>query len=185
MRFGESGTTLSRALGTVMRSAMMVAVVVSVYACSTPQPLAETETPPGATAGLVSAPLADNAAQPGTVEEQGIAPVRRADAVFFALRSAHVDAEGMALLRKHADRLKQDRKSVVTLVGYSDGSGSRSYNLAITEDRLTAVSTLLRKYGVAARQIRRNRGYSVRTQMACKTAECRKEMRRVELVYAP
>ena len=180
----ESSTTLLRALGVAIRASMTVAVVLFVYGCSTQQPLAGSATPPGATAGLVSAPVANNAARPGHIEEHDIDPAHRADAVFFALRSAHVDSEGVALLRKHADRLKQNRKSIVTLVGYSDGSGCRSYNLAITEERLAAVSALLRKYGVTARQIRRNRGYSVRTQADCQSTECQKKMRRVELVYA-
>jgi outer membrane protein OmpA-like peptidoglycan-associated protein len=50
-------------------------------------------------------------------------------------------------LRQHAEYLKQNPKTVVTLVGYVDDAGSRSYNLAITEQRILAVKQLLRTYG--------------------------------------
>jgi outer membrane protein OmpA-like peptidoglycan-associated protein len=53
-------------------------------------------------------------------------------------------------LRQHAEYLKQNPKTVVTLVGYVDDAGSRSYNLAITEQRILAVKQLLRTYGTPA-----------------------------------
>ena len=45
---------------------------------------------------------------------------------------------------------------IVTLVGYTDGLGSRNNNLAITEECLTAGSKWLRAYGVSPRQFRRS-----------------------------
>jgi OOP family OmpA-OmpF porin len=105
--------------------------------------------------------------------------------VFFRIRSALISAEDQEKLKRHAERLKADRRTTVTLVGHTDELGSRSYNLALTEERLSAVSKQLRSYGVSPRQIRRNRLGSVRRHAGCTTDECRDRMRRVELVHSP
>ena len=71
----------------------------------------------------------------------------------------------------------------VMLVGYTDDQGSRSYQLAVAEQRLEVVSRLLRGMGVQGRQLRR---YPVGREMGiqgCSDAECRGRMRRVELIY--
>jgi outer membrane protein OmpA-like peptidoglycan-associated protein len=105
--------------------------------------------------------------------------------VFFRVRSALISAEDQEKLKRHAERLKADRRTTVTLVGHTDELGSRSYNLALTEERLSAVSKQLRSYGVSPRQIRRNRSGGVRQHAGCTTDECRDRVRRVELVYSP
>lgn len=102
--------------------------------------------------------------------------------IYFPTRVAIVDDAGKKKLRQHAEYLKQNPKTVVTLVGYVDDAGSRSYNLAITEQRILAVKQLLRTYGTPRKQIRRN---SDKTQSKCVSAACKQNMRRVELVYTP
>jgi len=112
-----------------------------------------------------------------------IAAVDNENSVFFASGVTTVDAQGEQILQRHAQRLKADPKLVVVLTGHTDDQGSRSYNLAIAEQRVNAVFQVLRRYGVPAIQLRR---YGVGEEMAsrsCSSAECRKSMRRVELVY--
>lgn len=152
---------------------------VLVYGCSAPQPIPLKEAPLPAIA-VVSAPPAENVS-PVFAVVQAIIPVADEDNVFFALRSATIDDVQKEKLRRHADRLKANRKERVLLVGHSDNQGSRNYNLAITEERVMAVQRLLRSYGVPARQIRRNR--SAKLRVAC--AACQQQTRRVELVYLP
>lgn len=116
-------------------------------------------------------------------EAQVIAAVDNENSVFFASGVTTVDAQGEQILQRHAQRLKADPKLVVVLTGHTDDQGSRSYNLAIAEQRVNAVFQVLRRYGVPAIQLRR---YGVGEEMAsrsCSSAECRKSMRRVELVY--
>ena len=48
--------------------------------------------------------------------------------IYFPIRVAIVDDAGRKKLRQHAEYLKQNPKTVVTLVGYVDDAGSRSYN---------------------------------------------------------
>jgi outer membrane protein OmpA-like peptidoglycan-associated protein len=114
-----------------------------------------------------------------------IAPVLDENNVYFASGSTVVDQAGKEKLRRHAEDLKQNQKKILTLAGHTDDTGSRNYNLAIAEERLMNVSRLLLAYGAPARQIRRNRIGNIKKPPACKTAECREKMRRVELIYLP
>lgn len=105
--------------------------------------------------------------------------------IFFAAGTTTVDTLGEAKLRRHADDLKQNRKKTVTLVGHTSTGGSRSFNLATTDQRLLAVSKLLRSYGVWARQIRPHSVIRESVPAGCRTPECSRLTRRVELRFAP
>ena len=105
--------------------------------------------------------------------------------IFFAPGSTTVDASGAAKLHRHATFLKENRKRTVTLVGHTSTAGSRSFNLATTDQRVAAVSKLLRSDGVWARQIRPHSVIRESVPAGCRTAECSIMTRRVELRYAP
>ena len=137
-----------------------------------------------APADLTPVPAAPAAADPTPAQIEAPS-VDEASNVFFALRSVWIDMAGQQKLRDIADRLTGNRRATVLLIGHSDGQGSRSYNLAITEARLTAVGKLLRSYGVAARQVRRNRVGSIRSAPECNDEACWRKARRVELVITP
>lgn len=167
------------------RLGCLFVAVLALYGCSTPQPSAQPR-PIGSTPSAApAAPVVAVETAPPADDTKPNATVPTADAIFFSAGSTTVDATGKEKLRQHADRLKLTPDALVTLVGYTDGQGSRNYNLAIAEERLTAVSKLLRSYGVSPRKIRRNRIGSVKTPAACTTADCRQNLRRVELVYSP
>lgn len=168
------------------RIACGLSSVLLLYGCSTPAPIASIspdEPPPVIT--FPYTPLVEEIT-PSVPETESTAPVLEENNIFFVLRSAIVSDTGKEKLRVHADRLKLDRKKTVLLVGHADDQGSRSYNLAITEERLMAVEKSLRHFGVALRQIRRNRSGSgsVKNPSSCTTNECRQQMRRVELIYS-
>lgn len=173
----SSAAAARRCLAGVFSAALLL------YGCSTPQPVRSNEAPPPVIA-VVAAPTTESIS-PVVPEGQAMIAVATENNVFFALRSATVDAADREKLRQHADRLKSNRRERVLLVGHSDDQGSRNYNLAITEERIMAVQKLLRSYGVSARQIRRNRIGSVKPLVPCATKECQQQMRRVELVYLP
>lgn len=108
------------------------------------------------------------------------ADVNSPNDVFFPSDDTKVDGRGQDVLRRHAQRLRQHPQEVVTLVGHADPLGSRSYNLALTEERLDSVTELLRSLGVARSQIRR--ASAGQTRMAgCDAPACR--LPRVELIY--
>ena len=118
-------------------------------------------------------------------QEDPVTAISDQNNIFFPLNSATVGDMERQKLRRHADRLKLNHDEIATLKGYTDNQGSRSYNLAITEERINAVRKMLRSYGVSKRQIRRNRSGGMKGGDQCVTNECRQKMRRVELLYSP
>lgn len=117
------------------------------------------------------------------VLQERVAPINHENNIYFALGATNVDQAGENKLREHAARLKEDPKLLVTLIGLTDNSGSRSVNLLIAEQRVDAVAKRLRSYGVQNSQIRRYPLGSKTADESCNTAACRQIMRRVELSY--
>lgn len=109
--------------------------------------------------------------------------IREGRSVFFAKGSAELDANAHAVLKTHAVRLQDDSKLVVTLVGHSDHLGSRSYNLAVADQRVTAVAKTLRRLGVQRSQIRRYSLGNEKPGVQCQNETCRSKWRRVDIVY--
>lgn len=147
--------------------------------------LAACATPP---APAASTPAETAAAAP-TVEAGGETPQAaqmaepvRENSVFFASRSSDINEEGLATLRRHAERLKDNKELKVMLVGMTDDLGSRTYNLAMADRRIAAVQHQLRQLGVRPQQIRRYNAGGEQGR-ACTSPECRSTMRRVELRY--
>ena len=169
----------------LLRAAWVGLAAGLVLGCGTPQPLADTTPKPAPLAAApVSAPAVE-AAAPALAAAAPPALPAEDNNIFFASRSARIDDAGKEKLREHARRLALDRKVKLTLVVHNDGQGSRSYNLAISEERLVAVEKALRSYGVSSRQIRRNRSIGLKSLSPCTNDECRQQMRRVELLYLP
>lgn len=138
-----------------------------------PTPLVNEDAKPGIT--LTASPEIKPAPEPEVSAEE--------NNVFFERGLTVVRESEKEKLRQHAQRLKQNPKTYVTLTGHSDELGSRNYKLAIAEERLAAVSKLLRSYGASPQQIRRNRSASVKNPPSCSTDDCLRMRRRVELVY--
>ena len=114
-------------------------------ACNTLPPAAEKASQSVAVKTEAPAISATEAA-PATSEVEVVDP---ADNIYFQLRSTAIDEAEKLKLGAHAERLKADPKARVTLIGHMDDLGSRNYNLAITEERLMAVTSQLRALGVA------------------------------------
>lgn len=107
----------------------------------------------------------------------------RENVIYFPPRLATIDKSGINKLKNCAERLKQDSRLDITLIGYSDESGSKSYNLAITEQRIGTVSSVLKSFGVKAKQIRKNRSNSVKSAtQKCHTEDCHQQMGRIEFL---
>ena len=105
------------------------------------------------------------------------------DSIYFSFGKKDIDNRGKAVLQRHAIRLKDNPLQVVTVVAFTDNLGSRSFNLAIAEDRIDAVVSTLRALGVPKKRIRRKSAGLSKLSSACSTPDCRKKTRRVELIY--
>lgn len=119
-----------------------------------------------------------------TERDKTLAATSPQNDVYFSDDDTKVNERGQEVLRRHALRLREHPHQVVTLVGYTDPLGSRSYNLAVTEERMDSVVETLRSLGVARSQIRRiNAGQTKVATASCDTPACRQLMQRVELIY--
>ncbi len=174
----------------------MLALLAALAACGGQPPKADSTTAPTpvpataapAAAPMVAAPMVAApapAAAESTPPAATPAPPPRADAdsIFFALGASAVDEAGRHKLRAHAERLKENRRLSVTLVGHTDHLGSRSYNLAIAERRAAAVAEALVALGVYRSQIRRYGVGNEKGGAPYRNGECRRQKRRVDLVY--
>ena len=144
---------------------------------STPEPVAPVSKP---TPPAVAEPEAPSM----RTETQVIASVKPENNVFFEQGSADIDEAGKATLRLHAERLKANRKTRVTLIGHAESFGSRAMSIAIADKRVSMVYAQLRAYGVPPRQLLRTNVGIEKNSKACQSPECRHLIRRVELRYA-
>lgn len=142
------------------------------------EPAEERAPPPTGASGAV-------AAEPPVAPRAEPERLVHGDNIFFRAGSTELDAAERLKLPAHAERLKADSRLVVTLVGHTDDQGSRSYKLAIAQGRVDTVFAALRRLGVPARQMQRFPVGREKLVTGCTTAECRKTMRRVEVIYRP
>lgn len=167
-------------------------VILALTACASPE-VSKGAAPAGLVSERVAPVRAESVVPPAPVVKaeapaavnpvEPVTPERAENSVFFAFASARVDLQGDQLLRQHAERLKADPDVRVTLVAYTDNLGSRSYNLAIAEERMNSVVSRLRSFGVPAKQIQRKSAGQSSINTSCNTIVCRQQMRRVELMY--
>ncbi|MBI2306950.1 MAG: OmpA family protein [Rhodocyclales bacterium] len=157
-------------------------------ACSSTPP--RTEPPPAPTAPApapqpapTTTPLPPESPTPAPAAKTPPPTVAEENSIFFAAGATRIDPAGEAKLRRHAVRLKENPRLVVTLVGHTDNLGSTSYNLAITDQRATAVARMLQSMGVGRTQIRYYGMGDEKTGPTCRTAGCRQKKRRVDLTY--
>lgn len=161
-------------------TAMLAGVLVGLLAACATQPAPDEAAKPP-----VAVPSATPQAKTPTAEAPPAAPVVevvRENSVFFASRSSDINEEGLATLRRYAERLKDNKDLKVMLVGMTDDLGSRTYNLAMADRRIAAVQHQLRELGVRPQQMRRYNAGGEQGR-ACTSPECRSTMRRVELRY--
>jgi outer membrane protein OmpA-like peptidoglycan-associated protein len=170
---------MSYRISPCLRALAIAAAVAGIYGCSTVDAnLPVTSVTPSAKQVAAETPTVSEAPKSS--------PMLTVDpefSVFFGSSSADIDAQGRAVLARHAERLKANPKETVTLIAHTDDLGSRSYNLAIAEKRVSAVRSHLRRLGVPVRQLRQYRIGAEKHEVRCQTSECRRLLRRVDIQY--
>ena len=163
----------------------MIFPLVFMFGCgSTPQPdrsipvMAALETH---TEVKVESLPADTPNQP---EQNVLAEVDEKNSNFFSLGSSTLNQREKDKLRNIASLLKNDKALCATLIGHAYDNGSRSFNLAVADARVESVSAILKKLGVKSRQIKKVVNGGEKPPTVCQSAECRRMMRRVELVFS-
>lgn len=153
-------------------------------ACVAPPPLPANDSAPVANVAVspVTAGMAE-AARERESESRFMATVDLDNSVFFGLGQSEISAQGLALLRQHAQHLRANDKLALTIIGHTDHLGSPAYNIAIADRRVDAVYRYLVKQGVARQQLRRFGAGAEMNPAHCHSASCRRLLRRVELKY--
>ena len=98
-----------------------------------------------------TAPAAVNA--PATADTSMSGPANAAKVIYFDYDSYIIKPEFQAVIEAHAQYLKANQRSRVSLEGHTDERGSREYNLALGQKRADAVRQSLTLLGVSAAQI--------------------------------
>jgi hypothetical protein len=99
-----------------------------------------------ASAAIVAAPLAL-----GTVAALSVAAPAVAQAehtVFFALDSARISSDGLAVLDRAAAEHAATGETAVSIVGHTDTTGSADHNMRLSQRRAEAVAAALAERGV-------------------------------------
>lgn len=80
-------------------------------------------------------------------------PVARNYIVFFDWDKADITSEAATILRTAAENAKKGGISRIQATGHADTSGTKSYNLKLSERRARAVQAELNKLGITTNQI--------------------------------
>lgn len=121
---------------------------------------------------------------PRLVDQSPAVAIDEKRSIFFSLGSSTISQQEKTKLLDVADRLKNDRKVLVRLIGYAKDNGSRSFDLAVADARVASVGSALKALGVKPHQIVKNVTGGEKIPRTCRSAECRRKMRRVELVVS-
>jgi outer membrane protein OmpA-like peptidoglycan-associated protein len=104
--------------------------------------------------------------------------------VLFATNEANLTPNGMSTLRKLADVMAQNPERTVLVEGFTDSTGSSSYNQNLSQRRANAVAMALGSMGVARERIA-TKAYGEAFPVAANdTASNRQLNRRVEIVLS-
>lgn len=118
-----------------------------------------------------------------TPEQKAVSEIDEKMCIFFVFGSSAIRRSEKFKLRDVASQLTEDHGLSVTLIGRANDNGSRSINLAVADARVEAVAAILRKLGVKAWQIKKNVIGGEKLSGNCVSTDCRRTMRRVELVF--
>jgi len=104
--------------------------------------------------------------------------------VLFATNEANLTPNGMSTLRKLADVMAQNPERSVLVEGFTDSTGSSSYNMDLSQRRANAVATALSSMGVPRERIAMKAYGEAFPVAANDSASNRQLNRRVEIVLS-
>lgn len=181
----KGSNSLARTFLIQFRHGLLI-LVLSLAGCANNQPHDNnTQAASKVEAGLAASSKPNAAEKPRSTDEKTDTATIDEFNIFFNPGDTEVDIAGQVKLRRHADYLKMNPKKKLTLVGHTGDSGSRSFNLAIAEQRILSVRKLLNSYGVSPRLFRPHSVIKDRIPANCKSIDCSKMAHRVELVLLP
>jgi len=103
--------------------------------------------------------------------------------IYFSDGEAVLSEESKNVLHQQAKYLKQTPKRLIVLRAYLDSLGSRTFSLAIAQNRLNVVAETLREQGIAKSRIRQVMLGQRGKKQSCESPSCQNRGQRVELLY--
>ena len=90
-----------------------------------------------------------------SVAERPVQPAKpeltvRENKALFAFEQSTLSAEQVEVLTKFVESLDIDKIESISLIGYTDETGTEEYNLRLSQERAESVGSFLRKQGIAA-----------------------------------
>ncbi|WP_220636820.1 OmpA family protein [Georgfuchsia toluolica] len=102
--------------------------------------------------------------------------------VFFLPGSFVIPKDSFAVINAFAEKLNEDSRSTVLLIGHADDLAGDEYCIALSSKRISVVESELIKRGIQQRQIRkRPLGSASSISKDCASKLCRQANRSVEL----
>ena len=109
---------------------------------------------PAAAPAPAPAPVAQKKPEPAPAPApQAPPPVARNYIVFFDWDKAEITGEALTILQSAAENARKGNISRIAATGHADTSGTRAYNVKLSERRARAVQAQLNKLGIATNQI--------------------------------
>jgi len=155
-------------------------------ACSSTPPAANApaaNTPGAAGTQPAQARQISAAVRPALSELDDPASILAKRSVYFPYDNYSVGAKYEQMLDAHANYLKHDPASRITLQGSTDERGSREYNLALGQKRAEAVRKSLNLRGVPDQQMEAISYGKERPKATCHEESCWQENRRTDIAY--
>lgn len=104
--------------------------------------------------------------------------------VLFDTNKAQLKPGGIRAVQKVAEALKQNPERTIVIEGFTDSTGSNSYNLELSERRANAVRDALLDMGISADRITA-RGLGESLPVASNDTEAGRQLnRRVEIIFS-
>lgn len=103
--------------------------------------------------------------------------------LYFAYDSSALTPKGETIIRAHAQNLLDNPNLTVILEGHTDERGTREYNLALAESRVTAVADVLQALGVDGLRMQTVSYGEERPADAGHNEDAWRLNRRVEILY--
>ena len=119
---------------------------------------------------------------PAPVVDPAPVQINIATPILFDVNKIVIKKSSLPTLEEAAKNLKANRNATILIDGYTDNTGSKAYNKALSAKRAAVVKAYLLKHGVKAKQMKTHANGSKSPAAPNTTKEGRAQNRRVEII---
>jgi len=127
----------------------LMAALLLVAGCTTPEETGDTDTGAGETVSEVAPPPPPPPAPMPVIDPQEDLVVNVGDRVFFDFDKSDLRPDAIDQLNRQSDWMKTNGSITVVIEGHCDERGTREYNLALGDRRASSAKQYLESMGVS------------------------------------